>query len=154
VPFKEPVMLDRKHCLEILMNYDVNPETVDFTSILGSKMDTPRAIAQIVGTNFLRNLVDENIHINSVKLSTTHVNICSDVRFYNEYSSFANRDDINYYPIYIARQEKEDLIGPDAHPAESGFFAFRHLFHRIDNNGNFKDLERSIKEFLDNHVKK
>lgn len=154
VPFEEPLVLQKKHCLEILMNYDVKPETVNFSSVLGIKMLTPRSIAQTIGTNFLRNLVDDNIHINSITLSNKYVSICPDVRFANEYTAFANRDDIHYYPAYIDRQEKERLIDETAHIAEREFLTFKHLFYRIDNNGSLKDLERNVKVFLDEVVKK
>lgn len=154
VDFSEPKILTEESILSVLRNYSIAPSTVDFSSVVGSKMETPRGIAQTVGTNLLRNLVDNNIHINSIELSDKYVNLLSDVRFFNEYTAFLDREDISYFPAYVARDSKESLLDENSHIAEREFLTFKHLMYRIDNNGSMKDLERNIKVFLDQVVKK
>jgi len=153
VPFSEPIILSFEQCTGILDGFKITQAT-DVSSVLGSAMRSPREIAQTIGTGLLRNLVDPNIHINSIGLNYAKVNVICDTRFLNELEVFQKRNDIQYYPIYIYRKEKEDMITPESHISERELLSFKDRCHVIDNNGSIRQLESNVKAFLDDLLTK
>jgi hypothetical protein len=151
--FSDVRILSADKCVEILKRYDINPNNVNYSSVIETTMKTPREIAQTVGTNLLRNLVDPDIHIKSVELAGKGISIPSDIRFMNEFKAFSGKPDIDYYPIYINRKSAEEAITPDMHIAEREFLTFKDLCYKIDNNGTMEYLAMQIDDFLTKVVK-
>lgn len=107
--------------VEQILNYFEVPARFIPTAIMkhrGVKMNTPRYIAQYVGTEILRS-IDENIHINmAFKLaggSTAKFLVLSDVRFDNELKAVQTRDGLL---LGIDRKAATPANVASLHPSE------------------------------------
>jgi hypothetical protein len=153
VPFEKPIVINKGYLLEILLGFDVDPKNVDMdaaaAALAGRSLISPRDIAQTIGTDFLRNFVDSDIHVKSVNLNRGGITIIGDNRFINEFYGFKNMPGVEYHGIYIYRKSKEDLVTMDSHISEREFFTFKDQCVILDNNGSLKDLERGVKTLLD-----
>jgi hypothetical protein len=150
VPFETPIdmSLDR---IKVIMNEygaQTNSQTVK-GSLVGMQMKSPRHIAQIVGTELLRDGVSKTIHIDNVIIYPDAVTVISDTRFENEYEVMNQRSDIDYYAAYVFRKQAEEVAKTSDHASETEFFKFKDKCYIIDNNGSLRDLELNVKRFLD-----
>ena len=158
VPFLEGDIrkLGTHHIRSILENFGVEmtPEEMSekYSDLIGMKLETPRKIAQIVGTEILRATGDEDIHCKSVNLDPEGVTVVTDLRFPNEFEYFNNNKDIYFIPLHIQRNLAEDLVTKDSHPSETSVFKFTDKCIKIDNNGSFPNTELQIKNVLDEHI--
>ena len=149
VPFGKPLMVTRTELKKILTAFNIPEDRVDELRHLEETLLTsPRHIAQFVGTEILRSLGNPDIHCESVEL-LDGVTIISDMRFPNEYEYFSAMADINFIPLYVARNEAESQITPDSHPSETSVFIFKNKCTRLDNNGTLEQLEANIKSALE-----
>jgi hypothetical protein len=150
IPFETPKKLDLDKISSILKDYGapMNSQTVK-SQIVGMELYTPRHIAQIVGTELLRDGVSKNIHIDNVIIYPEAITVISDTRFENEYEVMKQRSDIEYHAVYVYRKQAEDAARMSNHPSETEFFKFKDKCHLIDNNGDLRDLELNVKKFLD-----
>lgn len=121
-----------------------------YASIVGMLLESPRKVAQIVGTEVLR-LVGEDIHCESVELYNGGVTVVSDMRFPNEYAYFAKNTDITFIPIYIKRDIAEAQVTENSHPSETSVFQFTNKCFRVDNNGSLEDTEAQLVAILKNY---
>lgn len=153
VPFEEPKKLGVYEIGAILESFgiDMTASEIDSTfEVTNMMLETPRKIAQIVGTEILRQAGDEYIHCKNVPLNETGVTIISDVRFPNEFEYFKNKKDVFFMPLYIARDEAEKHVTPDSHPSEKCVFEFNDKCVRIDNNGTIEETRSQIYNILRN----
>ena len=99
-PLDQPILLDRRHIDAIckLSGYET-PEKLYKLEFL---LDTPRKVAQIVGTEVMRSL-DPDIHCKFVQIRNDMMNLITDIRFNNELTFFQNDPNIRFYSIYIDR---------------------------------------------------
>jgi hypothetical protein len=148
VKFEEPKILTEDKILAILDQYKAN-DALYLTSFIDTKLFTPRHIAQLVGTELLRECVSPTVHIDNVIIDPNVVTVISDTRFVNEYEEMAKRDDIEYYAAYIYRKQAEEQALKSDHKSETEFFQFKDKCYIIDNNSSFRDLELNVKTFLD-----
>lgn len=150
VQFETPKKLDLDKIDSILRDYNapMNSRTVK-PSLVGMELYTPRHIAQIVGTELLRDGVSKNVHIENVIIHPEAITVISDTRFENEYEMMKNRDDIEYYAAYVYRKQAEEVAKTSTHASETEFFKFKDKCYVIDNNGDLRDLELNVKKFLD-----
>lgn len=130
---------------ELLLKY-IERKVVNMT------LDTPRKIAQIIGTEVLRAAGDEDIHCKNVPLNNNGVTVISDLRFPNEFNYFNNLKDALFIPLYIQRDEAEKYVTKDSHPSETSVFLFSNKCIKIDNNSNLAQLEERIGEVLSTTV--
>lgn len=158
VPFIEPKILTRDSIRDILTSFNVNPDETtdqillmsrmsDYSNVIGIKLESPRKIAQIVGTEILRK-VGVYIHCENVKLHDNAITVISDLRFPSEYDYFASKSDINFIPFYISRKVAEDQVTPQSHSSETSVFLFNEKCIRIDNNGSLQQTENQILKAL------
>lgn len=114
--------------------------------IIGMDLDTPRKIAQIVGTEILRATGDEDIHCKNMPLNPDESlpTIVSDLRFPNEFNYFKNNPEINFVALYLNREEAEKHVTPDSHPSETSVFLFNDQCTRIDNNGSLESTREQV----------
>jgi hypothetical protein len=148
VPFIDgPKELTEESILGVLFGFDVRMNQGEFydkyRNIIGTKLDTPRKIAQIVGTQILRETGNENIHCENVELSDDIV-IISDLRFPNEFNYFNNSDEFNFIPLYIQRDEAESKVTANSHASETSVFLFSDKCSKLDNNGTIEDLSAQV----------
>lgn len=112
--------------------------------VTGTKLETPRRIAQIVGSQVLRETGNEDIHCENVELPDGHVVIISDLRFPNEFNYFNDSDEFDFIPFYIQRDEAERQVTADSHISETSVFLFCDKCAKLDNNGTIEDLSAQV----------
>ena len=149
VEFGRPMMVTRTVLETILGEFNIAPEKADnLRELEGALLKSPRHIAQFVGTEILRSLGNPDIHCDNVELfdGTT---IISDMRFPNEFEYFANKEDIDFIPLYVSRASAEAFVTTDSHPSETSVFLFRDKCGRLDNNGTVDQLKANIEAALE-----
>ena len=150
VKFETPKILDLKKISIILKDYDAPMNSMTVSShLVGMSLFTPRHIAQVVGTELLRDGFSKTVHIDNISIHKDAITVISDTRFENEFEVMKNRDDIEYHAVYIFRKQAEDEARKSKHSSETDFLKFKDKCHMIDNNGDFRDLELNVKRFLD-----
>lgn len=133
---------------------EVKQSLVDYfqkNNIIGMKLDTPRKIAQIVGTEVLRATGDEDIHCKNMPLNENGITIVSDLRFPNEFEYFYKlaAKGYRFIPFYIQRDEAEKHVTKDSHPSETSVFIFSDKCRKLDNNSTLESLELQIRTVLE-----
>lgn len=150
VPFDQSKVLGISEILNVLDRFGIvssREEVVEkYQGVLGTELDTPRKIAQIVGTEILRATGDEDIHCKNMPLNPNAElpTIVSDLRFPNEFSYFKENEDVNFVPLYLNRQEAEQHVTKDSHPSETSVFLFNDKCVRIDNNGTLENTREQV----------
>lgn len=149
VPFDMPILLDMQHIVEVCNEFDVNltKELMQkYDGIIGMKLETPRKIAQIVGTEILRATGDEDIHCKNMPLNPNErlPTIVSDLRFPNEFNYFKNNKDFNFVGLYLKREEAEKHVTKDSHPSETSVFLFNDQCVEIDNDGSLEQTKEQV----------
>ena len=149
VEFARPMMVTRVELESILTSFGLSVDLADgMRELEGVLLKSPRHIAQFVGTEILRSLGNPDIHCESVELSEG-TTIISDMRFPNEFEYFANNEDIDFIPLYVARNQAEIQVTSESHPSETSVFLFKDKCARLDNNGTIEQLELNIKAILE-----
>jgi hypothetical protein len=119
-----------------------------YSKNIGMELNSPRHVAQIVGTEILRSAGDEDIHCKNVQLGD-NITIISDIRFPNEFNYFKNLKDTYFIPLYIQRDEAESKITLDSHASETSIFTFSERCIKINNNKDLENLKKQIQQRLD-----
>lgn len=146
-----PRTLGRNEIESVLSMFGVAPtdELMNkYSKVMDMELNSPRQIAQIVGTEILRNAGDEDIHCKNVNLSDK-ITIISDIRFPNEFDYFKNLENTSFIPLYIQRDEAESKITPDSHASETSIFTFCEKCLKINNNRDLESLKKQIERYLD-----
>lgn len=154
VKFKTPVLLNLNKIENILKMFnvpitDVLMQKYFAKNMEGMSLESPRHIAQIVGTEILRTAGDEDIHCKNLKLGD-NITIVSDIRFPNEFTYFNKLNNINFIPLYIHRVEAEKHINENSHSSETSVFHFCDKCIYINNNNTLEDLEKELQVNLNN----
>lgn len=128
-------------------------DTYEESGIIDMPLETPRKIAQIVGTEVLRATGNEDIHCENMPLNddSRGVTIVSDLRFPNEFTYFSAKlgaQDFKFLPLYIQRDEAEQYVTEDSHPSEKCVFEFSDRCIKVSNNSSLNDLEALILDTL------
>ena len=155
VPFVFPKTLTMSNIMDVLMGFGVNltPQLEEkYLPLVDMKLDTPRKIAQIVGTEILRATGNEDIHCDNVKIHETGVTIISDLRFPNEFAYFSKKEGVKFIPLYVQRDLAEIEVTENSHPSEKCVFEFSEKCIKIDNNKSLSNTERQVKEILDREL--
>jgi|VirMetMinimDraft_7_1064189.scaffolds.fasta_scaffold09758_1 hypothetical protein len=154
VPFTDgPKILRLNEILDILtlFNTGLTPELLKKYTESGTinlELETPRRIAQVVGTEVLRATGKEDIHCENMVMNESGTTVVSDLRFPNEYAYFDRHKDIAFIPLYIQRDEAEKHVTEDSHPSEKCVFEFSDKCRKINNNGSLEDLKTEIETVL------
>lgn len=152
VPLEEPRILTVADILKIVEMFGatskITPEIREkYHELAGMVLDTPRKIAQIVGTEILR-LLGTDIHCENVKVFDSGVTIISDLRFPNEFDYFMNSKEVNFIPLYLQRQLAESQVTPQSHSSETSVFLFNKKCIQIDNNNSLESTESQVLQVL------
>jgi len=152
--YQKPLVLDCDSVLSFLNHFGISSEKsaniyeylkdLNFSKTINSH----RELLQFMGTNILRNLVGENVHIDSVSNSVPDSDvlyIVTDVRFENEASSLKKLSD----KVLLLGLHR-DGVEMDNHPSESGIEALisKHADFTIFNNGSLSDLNSKISSLV------
>lgn len=158
VPFEDgPKKLTVEKIHNILHSFNV-PVTqalmnkYEAAGVIDMELETPRKIAQIVGTEVLRTTGDEDIHCKNMPINENGITIVSDLRFPNEFSYFHRLgvEGTRFIPLYIQRDEAEKHVTKDSHPSETSVFLFSGQCTKISNNSSLEQLEESLALLLRN----
>jgi hypothetical protein len=159
VPFADgPRILTEESIRGLLTFFKVNPdEFVDdvlytkridtYKDIIGMKLESPRKIAQIVGTEVLRR-VGEDIHCENLDFAVDGVTVVSDMRFPNEFAYLSRKQGIKFVPIYIKREAAESQVTEQSHVSETSVFKFCDKCFLVDNNGSLEETEAQVMAIL------
>lgn len=107
---------------------------------------TPRRLAQTLGTEWGRNMIDDNVWIkateNCIRLETERAIAITDVRFENEALWIINNGGL------LIEVHRQSLEAPHhSHPSEAGIKAYTpHAI--IENNGTLEQLWAAVDEVL------
>jgi hypothetical protein len=156
IPFENPKILSDSIVSQILLHFDAvdvdNYQIImdKYKSVIDMELDTPRKIAQIVGTEVLRANGDEDIHCKNMTLNPNPElpTIISDLRFPNEFEYFNNNPEIKFVPLYLNRQEAEKHVTSESHPSETSVFLFNKKCIEIDNNGTLEQTREQVLKAL------
>jgi hypothetical protein len=148
-----PILLDLHAIEQILVKFKVIPTndllcTYISSGIEGTFLESPRHIAQIVGTEVLRGAGDEEIHCKNIELNKDGITIISDIRFPNELNYFSNLPNTVFIPLYIQRDEAEIKVTPNSHPSEKMVFTFCDKCIKLSNNSDLYNLKKQINQIL------
>jgi energy-coupling factor transporter ATP-binding protein EcfA2 len=146
-------VLDLNAIEQILNKFKINPtndllQSYITNGIEGLFLESPREIAQIVGTEVLRGAGDEEIHCKNVELNNNGITIISDIRFPNELNYFNNLPNTMFIPLYIQRDEAERKINETSHSSERLVFTFSDKCIKLSNNSDLYSLKSQIKQIL------
>lgn len=152
-----PVYLDDKNLKQIFDFYKVTANyDKHIRPHIGTVLETPRRVAQFIGTEVLRNY-EEDIHCIGATLDMTEdgIYVVTDMRFVSEFTYFQKNFGTSFYPYYIQNALAERKV--DNHPSEMQVFEVAKLCTKLTNNGTMEDLKKRItglyNDVMDSNVK-
>lgn len=153
--FKNNVLLTKKRIISILKSFNLCPVLADekpIKKLIGMKMESPRHILQIVGTELLRNAGNPDIHCENLELNEKEngITVITDIRFPNEHNYFSNLEDVKYIPLYVQRDKAEENI--DDHPSEKSVMLFSDKCIKIDNNDSLHKTELQVRDIIEKEI--
>lgn len=155
VPLDEPRTLTLDSINMTLKGFNITLTETElqdmYKDVVGMTLETPRKIAQIIGTEILRKF-GSDIHCENLDMDSDTL-IVSDMRFPNEFEYFSKKsaqNELIFIPLYIQRNEAESFVTPDSHPSETSVFLFNKNCIPVDNNGSLEYTESQVLEILTN----
>lgn len=152
---EHPLMVDCEIIKSVVgwmqRTHDVAVEDVDYGSLLGKVLHTPRDILQFVGTEVMRSYVaDYHIDVVVSNLLSDEKIVVADVRFENEAEGILNAGG---FLVRIERplelREMHGVVVDTNHPSETSLDGWENWSYRIQNNGKevvslYKEVDRMI----------
>lgn len=145
--------------------HDYNAHTAPIQGVEGRIFTTPREILQIIGTEFIRNAVKQNWHLEAAfqeeflsrKLRRTpeFINeatfVVTDCRFLNEYEFLKTKGELQAF--YIERPEAEKRLAEATHQSELEVLKIKEAVLKdggtvIKNDGSLEDLKNKLTSLL------
>lgn len=156
VKLEEPVYLEGPYIEAMIKSYGFVPDyDKHVRPHVGTVLESPRRIAQYVGTEVLRN-VDDQIHCKGavMDLPEEGLFVLTDMRFPNEYDFFANHYECNFYPYYIQSYRAEAAGAGDMHPSERMVLETAKNCTAISNNASQLEFEYKVADLTRNLLAK
>lgn len=120
----------------------------------GSDETKPRTLLQVLGTDIIRNTIDDKFFINriieDIKVYSKFfdVIIVGDARFIEEIEDIKNNFS-NVVSINIRRENKDLLTKKEQlHITETALDNYENYDYIIENNGTIEELERKLEEMI------
>lgn len=149
-----PIYLDAKSVSDLIRSYGIEPDyDTHVRQHVGMVLESPRRVAQYVGTEVLRT-VGEDIHCigATMNLPQDATFVVTDMRFPNEYAYFAKNYGEVFYPFHVQNNQAELAGAKDMHPSERLVLETAKNCKPIPNNSSiaaFKALiETELREVL------
>lgn len=115
---ENPAFLSKDNLTQIYKAYDFAIDfDKDIRPHIGTYLESPRKIAQYIGSEILRAKQSDVHCTSSVKDITKPVGIVTDIRFPNEYDFFKNQYP-DFHFVYIQNMGAESHAGKDSHVSE------------------------------------
>lgn len=113
-----PVFLTKEAVEKIFKLYDLTPDYDKYVRPhIGKILNTPREIAQYVGTEVLRNF-EHGIHCRKcIEDDNWGYGVVTDIRFPNELEYFQRATPL-FFPVYIKNTAAENAASSDTHESE------------------------------------
>lgn len=147
---EHPIYLNTERIEDLITTFGFTPQfDAHVRPHIGQVLDTPRRIAQYVGTDILR-AVDSNVHCKGAMMDLPQdgVFVVTDMRFPDEYSFFQDNYGDAFYPFYIANLRAEANAKGDPHPSERYILEIAKKCVTIDNNGSLESLNNAIIQYF------
>jgi len=151
--FYIPVELDQKNLENIFKSFNL---IVEFDKHvrphIGKVLHTPRKVAQYIGTEVLRSVVN-SIHCDSAidSLPTEGIFVITDIRFIDEFDYFKTGYPTSFFPMHIQNRIAE--MNVDDHPSEKQVLDIAKRCETIDNNGTLENLKVNITKAFESSLR-
>lgn len=148
----EPVVIFSGELREILHEYGLLGEfdwDKHFGAHIGIKLDTPRQIAQYIGTEVLRG-VRESVHCDvALERAKKHngLSVITDLRFPNEFDFFDQYAE-KFIPLYIKNTAAERIAANDTHASEAHLYNLAGQAIEVSNEATLGDFKASLQKAL------
>lgn len=123
---------------------DFTKEQIEVLNLIIEVRMTPRKLLQLVGVEFGRNLIHQDIWVNStlneIKNSNADVAVITDLRFKNELEKLQELQ-----TVFIRVNRKSDEKNTHISETDLDTVNFKHI---INNNKSYKDLVEQVKNIL------
>jgi hypothetical protein len=144
-----PVFLDRKNVEKVIESYGQTPDyDKHVRQHVGVVLESPRRVAQYIGTEVLRTL-DPDIHCigATMDLPANGCFVVTDMRFLNEYAFFQNNYKSEFFPFYV-QSDRAEFAANDPHPSEREVREVAKLCKKVTNNGNLNEFKEKIETIV------
>lgn len=122
---------------------------------VGMKLDTPRELMQILGTEMIRGCYADDYHIKStalrIHLSTDDISIIPDIRYFNEKKWIK---EINGHTLCVVGRQREKYGDFSSHPSEAEMKEDTDFDYIINNTGTLEVLQNNIISVVKDIAKK
>lgn len=158
-----PIVLQAKHFrkinLEMTSHLDqdeffYNPHKASISGLEGMVIKTPRQLLQIIGTEYIRNRINPDWHLQAAfskstleKLDQDGLYCVTDARFPNEYTFLATKFGEDFKGFYVERPEAEERLAKSQHDSELQVLEVKKLIAEdniIVNNKSLEDLKKKL----------
>lgn len=148
----ESTLFDEAKLREVLRVFDLLTEdnVQKCLHTTGVKLETPRRMAQYVGTEVLRNNIDSDIHIKTAipDMDSSKLNIVTDGRFPNEIDYFVNSSEMKATTIFILRPDKVPADLKNIHPSESHILSLGANCNHTLRNENYEEYKKDVSSLI------
>ncbi len=132
-----------------------NPYKASIAGLEGQVIKTPRHLLQFIGTEYIRNRIHPDWHLQAAFSKTTLAKLdedglycVTDARFPNEYTFLANKFGEDFQGFYVERPEAEEKLAESTHPSELQVLEVKKLIPEANILKNDKSLEDLKKQLL------
>lgn len=162
--FETPITLTAAHFrkINLLMTehldqdeFFYNPYKASIAGLEGQVIKTPRHLLQFIGTEYIRNRIHPDWHLQAAFSKTTLAKLdqeglycVTDARFPNEYQFLANKFGEDFQGFYVERPEAEEKLAVSTHPSELQVLEVKKLIPESNILKNDKSLEDLKKQLL------
>lgn len=162
--FETPITLTAAHFrkINLLMTdhldqdeFFYNPYKASIAGLEGQVIKTPRHLLQFIGTEYIRNRIHPDWHLQAAFSKTTLAKLdqeglycVTDARFPNEYEFLANKFGEDFQGFYVERPEAEEKLAVSTHPSELQVLEVKKLIPESNILKNDKSLEDLKKQLL------
>lgn len=142
-PFKSPITLNSIQLHDLIDYFGIGGDNESIIEeFKGREIETPRKLMQVIGTDFLRRVGGDDIHLRTVDMNPSKVNVIIDVRFENELNYFLDNFPTECTSLYIQRDSTDTTL--DTHISEKGMLLLKDRCITINNNGTMTQLRNKL----------
>jgi len=131
-----------------------NPNKASVIGLEGVPLRTPREILQVIGTEWIRNRIHPDWHLQAAfstkalsSLNEDGLYCITDARFANEYQFLANKFGANFKGFYVERPQAEEQLAQATHDSERKVLEVKAIIpaeNVIVNDGSLEDLKKKL----------
>lgn len=131
-----------------------NPNKASVIGLEGTPLRTPREILQVIGTEWIRNKIHPDWHLQAAfskkalaSLNEDGLYCVTDARFVNEYQFLAERFGESFSGFYVERPKAEKQLSEASHDSERKILEVKALIPSesiIKNDGSLEDLKKKL----------